>query len=133
MKTPKEAFDFYDENKKGYLTSHELKCCVIYLTGTKLSKVAMHRFKDKGNNFEFQDLVKIVQSQIQEDPASEIFNAIDLRSKGYISFEDFDELCSVHAKHIKAEIRTAVFQEVDSNKDGMVTLRDIQRLVKFSI
>jgi Ca2+-binding EF-hand superfamily protein len=132
MKSFKEAFDYYDTENKGYLTSHQLKCCVIYLTGSKLTKLTMTRLKEKTQFFSFQDLNTIISSQVKEDPATEIFNCLDIENKGYFTIEDFYALCDVHAKYIKPEVRESVFEEIDSNKDGMVTLRDIQRLVKFS-
>ena len=133
MKSIKEAFEYYDNGSKGFLTSHELKCCVIYLTGVKLSKLAMSRLKDKGKEFYFNDLNNIANNQIKEDPATEVFNALDIENKGYLTIEDFDKLCDLYAKHMKKGLRDAVFMEIDSNRDGMVTLRDIQRLVKFNI
>lgn len=133
MKTLKETFDYYDEGLKGYLTSHELKCCVIYFTGIKLSRIAMKRLKDKNSEFSFQDLGNIIASQLKEDHGSEVFNALDSQKKGYLTLDDFNNLCDVHAKYLKPSIRESVFREIDSNQDGMVTLRDIQRLVKFTI
>ena len=133
MKTTKEAFDYYDSENKGFLTAHELKCCIIYLTGTKLSKLAMSRLKEHKSEFTISDLNSILANQIREDPYTEIFNALDQNNKGYLNFEDFDRLCEVYVKHLRPAVRESVFSEIDSNKDGMVTLRDIQRLANFSI
>lgn len=132
MKSNKEIFDYFDEGQKGFLTSHELKCCVVYLTGSKLSKIAAKRLREAKKKFDFQDLVKIVESQIREDPGTEIFNALDINRKGYLTFEDFNMLVDIHAKHMKPDVREMVFKEVDSNEDGIVTLRDIQKVVKLS-
>ena len=35
LKSCKEVFAFFDAEKKGYLTKHQLKCSYIYLTGEK--------------------------------------------------------------------------------------------------
>jgi Ca2+-binding EF-hand superfamily protein len=131
MKNNKEAFEYFDEGQKGYLTSHELKCCVVYLTGTKLSKIAARRLRECKKEFSFQDLIKVVESQIKEDKVTEIFNALDINQKGYLTFEDFNVLCDTHAKHMKTDLREMIFKEVDGNEDGIVTLRDIQKIVKL--
>lgn len=133
MKSLREIFVRFDEGAKGYLNPHELRCCVIYLTGVRISKVAMSRLKEAKKEFTLIDLNNVANSQNREDYASEVFHALEPENKGYITLQDFNDLCDVHAKHMKSELREAVFQEVDSNKDGMVTLRDIQRLVKFNI
>lgn len=131
MKSVKEAFNYFGGFNKGYLTSHELKCCVIYLTGTKPSKVTMKKLKETTSEFTIQDIYEIAGSQTKPDSASEIFSALDAKNKGFITLEDFHNLCNTHLKHMKTNIRESIFSEIDSNKDGMVTLRDIQRLVKF--
>ena len=132
MKSNREAFEYFDEGQKGYLTSHELKCCVLYLTGTKLSKISARRLREVKKEFGFQDLTKAVESQKKEDQVTEIFNALDINQQGYLTFEDFSTLCDTHAKHMKTELRETIFKEVDTNEDGIVTLRDIQKIVKSS-
>jgi Ca2+-binding EF-hand superfamily protein len=132
MKTPKEAFDFYDSDHKGYLTSHELKCCILYLTGVKISHITSKVLRDRSSQFSLQDVIRVMENQIKEDPGTEIFNALDFNQKGYLTFEDFSILCDVHAKHMKNDVREAVFKEIDSNDDGIVTLRDVQKIFKFS-
>lgn len=132
MKTPKEAFEFYDEGQKGYLTSHELKCCLLYLTGVKLSHITSKILRDRSSKFYLQDVIRLAESQLKEDPGTEIFNALDFQQKGYLTYEDFNTLCDLHAKHLKSEVREAVFKEIDSNEDGIVTLRDVQKIVKLN-
>ena len=62
-----------------------------------------------------------------------MFTALESENKGYLTMTDFNKLCDIHARYMKREVREAVFNEIDSNQDGMVTLRDIQRLVKFNL
>ena len=88
--------------------------------------------------FQIELLIKVNDS-ILNDPCF-IYNHSTVFKRSVIfsipmhyHIEDFDKLCDLYAKHMKKGLRDAVFMEIDSNRDGMVTLRDIQRLVKFNI
>lgn len=64
--------------------------------------------------------------------ASEIFNIFDFSNKGFIDWESFNELINIHFPHMKSDIRRTIFLEVDSNGDGRVTFRDLERLLNFN-
>ncbi|CAG9321519.1 unnamed protein product [Blepharisma stoltei] len=132
MKNLREIFDYFDQDKKEHLTPHQLRCALIYITGNKPSKIYMNRLKEQySKTFTFPDFVGIVKMQETPDRALEILQALDLQNEGFINWNVFNELCDSYIPHTPQNVRTSVFSEVDSNGDGRVTLKDIEKLVSF--
>lgn len=135
MKTLQTVFNRYDLGAKGYLTPHELRCALVYYTGHKPSPVIFQRWKAQfGSKFTMQDFERILNSQVQasvDERILEYFEALDLKGEGYISFEVFDSLCDKYLKHTSIEVRKTMFNEVDLNNDGRVTLKDFERLLRL--
>lgn len=136
MKSLSSVFSRYDIGSKGYLTPQELRCALVYFTGHKPSPVIFQRWKTQfGSKFSLQDFERIYSSQIQpnvDERIMDYFEVLDCRGEGFISFEVFDSLCDRYLKHTSIDIRKTMFNEVDLNSDGRVTLKDFERLMRLS-
>ena len=75
--------------------------------------------------------MQICENQEHEDLALAAFKVLDRKNQGYLTFEQFSLLCDHYLKPTPPYVRHAIFTEIDANSDGKVTLKDIQRLMKF--
>lgn len=132
MKNLREIFDYFDQDKNEALTPHQLRCALICLTGNKPSKVYINRLKDQyAKTFTFPDFVAIARLQSSQDKSLEALQALDLRNEGFVNLDVFNELCDTFLPHTSAGVRSSIFNEIDGNNDGRVTLKDIEKLVNY--
>jgi Ca2+-binding EF-hand superfamily protein len=141
--TVEKSFQKYDQDGKGYLTLHEAKCALIYLTGVKPNyeqtknmlasiKNAKHLTLDL-----FTKLYQIHCSNVRYEPERALvgacFDAMDMSSNKYISIDDFNK-CAYQVMHCSdGGAMLDNFYEIDSNKDGKVTYKDFNEMMKYPL
>jgi Ca2+-binding EF-hand superfamily protein len=89
LKTEKQVFDLYDQDSKGWLSKHELKCALIYLTGEKPSYSLVKRLTTTyGKQIGYENFRKIYSglNASDADLATESFKAVDREAKGFLTF-----------------------------------------------
>ena len=141
-----EAFYHFDKGSKGFLTQHELKCAVAYITGSKLrydhlksiwaDKDKYYSEKDlnsKGINLKYLKHVLRVRKDIypDEDQRLELeFQSIDTLKRGRINFQQFNELFETFGiRYMNDKVRESIFAQLDYDKDGFISLQDYKNLM----
>ncbi|XP_066927313.1 EF-hand calcium-binding domain-containing protein 11-like [Clytia hemisphaerica] len=136
------SFSFADKENLGYLNRHQLKIFYICLFGHKPSPFELETLFNKSgkidgktipeqkpnNLLSKQELWNHIESQRQYkdkyEEMREIFQAFDLRGKGFINFEDFKEGMKVKYKNMDEINMQKYFRELDSNCDDRVSFHD---------
>lgn len=100
----RDAFEFYDQGKKGYLSPKEYKYAFIALFGYKPSKY--HK------KILFEHVLKV------QDTASNVF---------ITKAQFMDEMCEKMARIPEYERLKEMFTTLDCHGKGFVTLQDLQQ------
>lgn len=141
--TVASAFRKYDQESKGYLTLHETKCALIYLTGVKptyeQNKNMLAAIKN-AKHLSMEVFSKVYQMHcvnIRYEPERALvgacFDAMDVSSNKYISIDDYRK-CIQQVMHCSDEGNMLdCFYEIDSNKDGKVTYKDFNEMMKYPL
>lgn len=135
-----EIFLQLDTKKKGYLTKEELKLAVVELFGYKPSKYEIHQLiassSHESNAISKEQFLKAMKSkqsnQDENDEIRQLFVACDLKCRGFICFEDVERIFQQSASYMKNFDVKRLFEEVDRDKDGRITFRDFEYMLKFS-
>ena len=135
MKTIEQTFAFFDQEQKGYLETHQAKCALLYLHGQLPAafKDITRSHAGKIDLQTLQDLSALLSPKTEGELVSEVFAAMDLSNQGFLTRQDFDQVCERYAKFLSPTARRDLFAELDSNTDGRVTLRDLARCLSYSL
>ncbi|KAJ8044528.1 EF-hand calcium-binding domain-containing protein 11 [Holothuria leucospilota] len=69
----------------------------------------------------------------KDEEIREIFRAFDRQSKGFITIEDLHHVASTVSPHLPKHRLIAAFQELDGDKDGRISFRDFEFLMKYGV
>lgn len=135
MKTIEQAFAFFDQEQKGYLNTHQAKCALLYLHG-ELPAAFKDITRRRAGEIDLRtldDLSGLLTPKTDAELVSEVFSAMDQSSQGFLTRQDFDQVCERYAKFLSPTARRDLFAELDSNTDGRVTLRDLARCLSYAL
>lgn len=131
MKSLEETFAFFSKGE--VLDLHELRCALIYVLGFKPSKLTLSRLmqdRTECNLSLFKEIATRLNRQTDDELVQSQFDLLDTHQKGYLTFDDFDSACEAVAPRLSTVVRRQVFDEVDSNSDGKVTLHNFQQMMQ---
>ena len=137
---PITAFKKYDKANNGYLNWHQVKCALIYLTGEKpnyqQSKLLRPTNSQHIDSSTFTSIYSMHCNNLHFEPERAIvgccFETLDTSNNKYISLDDFRKCESLLACSSEGDMLDC-FYEIDSNKDGKVTYKDFNEMMKFRI
>mmetsp|Transcript_6240 Transcript_6240/g.7161 ORF Transcript_6240/g.7161 Transcript_6240/m.7161 type:complete len:169 (+) Transcript_6240:96-602(+) len=136
-RTIKDSFQRFDQDSKGWLSRHELKCAMASLTGVKPTKVEveniLHRVAE-GGPVDLPIFEKYMQDKLKhvdpDETVRQLFKAFDVRCVGYVSRESLHSLFAEALPHIPATVIDEVFYEVDMDCDGRVGCEEFEVLMR---
>lgn len=131
MKTLDDTFAHF-ANGADTLDFYQLRCALIYVLGYKPARLTICRLtqdRETCSLAEFKEIASRLSRQSTTDPVSVQFDLLDSNKQGYLTFDDFDAACEEVAPLLSAVVRRQVFDEVDSNGDGRVTMRNFQMML----
>mmetsp|Transcript_8236 Transcript_8236/g.21018 ORF Transcript_8236/g.21018 Transcript_8236/m.21018 type:complete len:155 (+) Transcript_8236:246-710(+) len=133
-----DSFREFDDGSKGWLTRNDLKCAVACLVGYKPSKVELGeilRAVPEGSVLDEAAFTACMEWRLGiQDPDErirQIFKSFDYRCSGFISSDDLLKVFTNCVPHIPHETARQVFDEIDSDRDGRVSLREFVSIMKF--
>lgn len=133
-----ESFHRFDDGGKGWLGSGDLKCAVASLVGYKPSKVELEeilRAVPEGAVMDEENFASCMEWRLGiQDPdqrTRQIFKSFDYRCSGFISQADLLKVFSNCAPHISRETVRQVFDELDADRDGRVSMHEFINIMKF--
>lgn len=138
-----QAFQFCDENDKGFLTRSELRRAALMLFGYKPSRFETDKFFRQSaeqiggtmgvSESQFYNLLrKRLEAADRDELYRDAFLAIDWRARGFISKEDFEAAVRHVAPHFAEKTLVKAFDSIDSDGDGRVTFRDFANAMKLA-
>ena len=153
-----ETFHNADEGKKGFLTGEDLKVAFVSLFGYKPSKSEVEELMTKNQTKENQPLrkkfaedtsnspplgltldcfIEIAKIKIlAEDPDDEIrqtFLAFDTMCQGFITLDIAKKVFLQVAPFLDSVTVEKLFREADTDRDGRVSYRDFEFIMKYSM
>ena len=150
FKFVKQAFDFADVEKNGYLSMDDFKVAHIAIFGCKPSKHEMQDIIRKYGKIidtpsirgivnehthviDFEQYQQVMIDRLKytdiDDEIRETFHILDARCKGFIDFEDFKNLVHRFLPRFDLLRVRKLFDETDRDSDGRVSYRDFQILM----
>ena len=154
-----EAFHNADEEKKGFLTSEDLKVAFVSLFGYKPSKSEvqqlMAKFQKPGSSVNdqisgcsktfvntqtgmtlenFTEIAKIkILAEDTNDEIRQLFIAFDTKSQGFITLDIAKKVFLQVAPFLDSVTVEKLFREADTDRDGRVSYRDFEFVMKYSM
>ena len=134
-----EAFQFADQDCKGYLSQEDYKVAVIALLGYKPSSREVDSLwkRDVGacpglSEVRFTELMlPRLGSRERAQFIRDVFLAFDRRCQGFLSVSDCRCAFMTAAPHIKEEQVETFFREVDGDMDGRISFRDFELMMQY--
>ncbi|CAH1792555.1 unnamed protein product [Owenia fusiformis] len=137
-------FHQYDETQKGYLTRGELKFAVASLFGYKPSKFEVDQMMENNTNKgqeeqgvglqRFTELMSAkLSSRDEDDEIRQIFLALDLQCRGFLTVEDLRRAISECAPHMPPCTALTAFRELDQDCDGRISYKDFEFIMKYDL
>ena len=140
-----KIFRSFDKNLKGYLTKHELKCALIYITGNKIDYEILTNLWKKREDFykkierstkgiSCDYLNEICRNCAEIYPSNDKkleieFNSLDIEGKDFIDFEAFQNLYELMGvSYMNEKMQKDVFNKLDKDSDGKITLKDYRNV-----
>ncbi|ORX55945.1 EF-hand [Piromyces finnis] len=131
------AFNYADNEKKGFLTKNDFKIAYVALWGYKPSKYEISvinenwPFEKKCVNFElFCNLMADkFHFQSRESKINQMFIAMDNKSQGYISLENFLEIIEKVVPFMDKTVAMKYFFQIDKKKKGKITYQEFENLI----
>lgn len=117
------------------MNTHQAKCALLYLHGELPAafKDITRRRAGEIDLRTLEDLSGLLTPKTDAELVSEVFSAMDQSSQGFLTRQDFDQVCERYAKFLSPTARRDLFAELDSNTDGRVTLRDLARCLSYAL
>ena len=132
MLTFPEIFEYFDKGHKNYLVKHEMKLALLYLLGRKLrydelKKIWRGRLQFNTHKFDknlvakgvvldyFIYITELLTTNIKDEKQAQIdFKAIDIKNKGYLTYEEFKFfLDSEKIGFLNESTRRQIFDAID--------------------
>eukprot|EP00741_Cyanophora_paradoxa_P009790 tig00000147_g9486.t1 len=137
-----DTFKAYDTGGKGYLIRAELKLAMIALLGFKPTKIELDRILPKNEDGRSVGVPQELFERIMADRLAlqdrdieirQIFEAMDVGRRGFITAEDLKRVFKSVASSIPESAIAEAFAEVDTDMDGRVGYRDFERMMKCRV
>ncbi|CAH3193153.1 unnamed protein product [Porites evermanni] len=154
-----ETFHNADEEKKGFLTSEDLKVAFVSLFGYKPSKSEvqqlMAKFQKPGSSINdqlpgssktfvntqtgmtlenFTEIAKIkILAEDTDDEIRQMFIAFDTKCQGFITLDIAKKIFLQVAPFLDSVTVEKLFREADTDRDGRVSYRDFEFIMKYSM
>lgn len=139
----KEAFYLADADNKGYLSRFDLKVAMVSLFGYKPSSFEINDIMSKISEEPQQSGITLDQFQLiasnkfkaqdDDDQIRQIFRACDLECRGFITLDNAKRLFAQAAPFIDMQTVERVFKEIDSDRDGRVSYKDFEFMMKYVV
>ena len=148
-----DAFAAADDGQKGYLTAEDYKVAILSLFGYKPSRYEVLGVwrdncdasggshggltKDQFVCLTKDQFVSLVAQRIQRQDkdgmARQVFLAFDVCCKGFLTERDCLRAFQSVAPHLATDRIPDLFREVDWNRDGRVSYKDFELMMKHII
>ena len=154
-----ETFHNADEEKKGFLTSEDLKVAFVSLFGYKPSKSEvqqlMAKFQKPGSSINdqlpgssktfvntqtgmtlenFTEIAKIkILAEDTDDEIRQMFIAFDTKCQGFITLDIAKKIFLQVSPFLDSVTVEKLFREADTDRDGRVSYRDFEFIMKYSM
>ena len=154
-----ETFHNANEEKKGFLTSEDLKVAFVSLFGYKPSKSEVQQLMAKfqkpglsvndqipgcskaflntqtGMTLEnFTEIAKIkILAEDTDDEIRQMFIAFDTKCQGFITLDIAKKIFLQVAPFLDSVTVEKLFREADTDRDGRVSYRDFEFIMKYSM
>ena len=153
-----ETFHNADEEKKGFLTKEDLKVAFVSLFGYKPSKSEVQQLMAKYQTQEssvggllpgnqalaktkvgmtlehFTEIAKIkILAEDTDDEIRQMFIAFDTKCQGFITLDIAKRVFLQVAPFLDSVTVEKLFQEADTDRDGRVSYRDFEFIMKYSM
>ncbi|ORX79771.1 EF-hand [Anaeromyces robustus] len=133
----KKAFEYADQESKGYLTKHDYKIAYIALWGYKPSKYEISIIKEnwpfdkKYVNFELFCNLMADKYHFQsiESKINQTFIAMDSEYQGYITLEKYLEAIEKVAPFMNKTMAINYFFEIDKAKKGKINYQKFEKIM----
>jgi Ca2+-binding EF-hand superfamily protein len=138
----KEAFYVADNEGKGYLNSFDLKVAIVCLFGYKPSSFEVEEIMSKVNKtncpgVEMDLFMQLASSKIkaqdEDDQIRQMFRAFDIECRGFITLDNAKRIFSQVAPFMDSLNVEKVFREIDGDRDGRVSYKDFEFMMKFVV
>jgi Ca2+-binding EF-hand superfamily protein len=127
----KQAFEFFDVDKKGYITIHDLKRRL----GVFYQNLSLREYKFLMNNKQEiteQDLYQLLSQNelVNYDPVAEAFKIYDPKDTGFVDLNVFKEiLANLGFGEVTQQDIQTLIDTADVDGDGRVSLGDFRRML----
>ena len=137
-----ETFHNADVEKKGFLTNEDLKVAFVALFGFKPTKREVEHLMEASRAKglpgmpldTFLEIAKTkVLAQDSDDDIRQMFIAFDTKCCGFITLDAAKKVFLQVAPFLDAMTIEKIFREADLNRDGRVSYRDFEFIMKYRI
>ncbi|XP_037952034.1 calmodulin-A-like [Teleopsis dalmanni] len=127
-----EAFDVYDLNGDGFISSKELALVMRSIghnaTEAELQRVINKMLKDKKDGINFREFIRVMGSKIMakitEKEIYEAFVVFNRDETGGISHDEIKHVLINLGENITDEEINEMMLEVDTDGDGLINYKD---------
>ncbi|CAF1147291.1 unnamed protein product [Adineta steineri] len=138
MKELRDAFDMFDRDQSGSISSSELKQLLIALnfkpTENLLRKVMREMDADGNGTIEFDEFVKVMGSvyarKLTDDEMQRAFKCFDKDDSGFITIEELrDVLRQLNQNTTEKQLKDMVNQ-LDEDHDGKISYDEFVHMLQ---
>ena len=127
----KSAFDLFDKNKDGILSTAELgsvlKNIGLSPTEEELNDIINEVDMDGNGTIDYDEFLKLLsRSKSEQDDLLTTFNLFDFGKKGYIEVKDIMQLYEGFGVMMKLKEAKDIIAQLDLDKDGKVNFEDFK-------
>lgn len=134
----KQAFDMFDKNHDGKISSEELGCVLRTLGHNSSPREVEEMIKNVDTNengfVEYDEFITMMKRASKEQDNSEdakkreAFNVFDMDGNGYIDKHELKYVMRRLGENLSDEDLKAMFSEADLNGDGLIDYEEFSRL-----
>ncbi|XP_071761299.1 EF-hand calcium-binding domain-containing protein 11 [Centroberyx gerrardi] len=134
----KTIFTLCDVDSDGYLSREDLKMAMVMLFGYKPSKletdllVGQER-RPQSTGICLERFVTLMVGKLSQENSHlktrQMFNAFDVRHRGFLTLEDFQAAFSRAAPRLPERTAVEAFRHTDKDSDGHVSFKDFDAVI----
>mmetsp|Transcript_15876 Transcript_15876/g.20998 ORF Transcript_15876/g.20998 Transcript_15876/m.20998 type:complete len:180 (+) Transcript_15876:92-631(+) len=153
LKQIEDCFNEFDSGQKGFLNVEDFKFAYLAMFGIRPSKfevsqwvhqISIERNKKNGNSQEdsFDQIVYkqefltfMAQRLFYQDQMHHqrnLFNTLDIHSRGFITTEDLQLVVAQHCPSISPQVIENAFIDIDTNRVGRISFENFSKVMAKS-
>mmetsp|Transcript_28148 Transcript_28148/g.39738 ORF Transcript_28148/g.39738 Transcript_28148/m.39738 type:complete len:151 (-) Transcript_28148:541-993(-) len=134
------AFDLFDKNGDGRISSFELKEVIQQLgqkvTDKEISEMIKSVDKDGNGTVEFDEFVELMRhyasEESTEDDMVNAFRIFDKNGDGFINFQELKEVMHLMGEKLTDQEVKDMIKAADLNDDGLLDFEEFVTIMKQS-